>query len=115
MKQKTKDGAGNDGIKDIKIMVLLKYLRNFCRILEIPLINYEVDLILTWSKNCFLSDGIVEDQVSTFAITDTTFYVPAVTLSTQDNAKLLRQIKSGFKTTVNWNNYQSKAAIQASN
>ena len=71
MKQKTKDEAGNDGTKDVKTMVLLKYLSNFWRFLEIPLINYEVDLILTWSKNCFLSDGVVEDQVSTFAITDT--------------------------------------------
>ena len=71
MKQKTKDEAGNDGTKDVKIMVLLKYLINFCRILEIPLINYKIDLILTWSKNCLLLDGVVEDQVSTFAITDT--------------------------------------------
>ena len=49
---------------------------------------------------------------STFAITDTKLYLPVVTLSTQDNAKLLQQLKSGFKRTINWNKYQPKTATQ---
>ena len=46
-------------------------------------------------------------DVGRFAITDTKLYIPVITLSTQDNAKLLQQLKSGFKETFNWNNYQS--------
>ena len=52
---------------------------------------------------------------TTFAITDTKLYVPVITLSTQDKAKLLQQLKSGFKRTINWNKYQSKLTIQALN
>ena len=48
-------------------------------------------------------------------ITDTNFYVPVVTLSTQDNVKLLKQLESGFKGTVNWNKYQSKVTQQILN
>ena len=54
-------------------------------------------------------------QVPTFAITDTKLYDPVVTLSTQDNVKLLRQLKSGFKRTINWNKYRSKVTIQIQN
>ena len=50
----------------------------------------------------------IVNQGTTFTITDTKLYVPVVTLSTQDNAKLLEQLKSGFKRTINWNKYQSK-------
>ena len=49
------------------------------------------------------------------AITDTKLYVPAVTLSTEDNVKLLKQFQSGFKRTINWNKYQSKLTEQAKN
>ena len=51
----------------------------------------------------------------TFAITDIKLYVPVVTLSNQDNAKLLQQLKSSFKRTINWNKYQSKVTIQSPN
>ena len=54
-------------------------------------------------------------QEMAFTITDTKLYIPAVTLSTQGNAKLLQQLKSGFKRTINWNKYQSKVIIQAPN
>ena len=64
----------------------IKYLSNFWRTLEMPLINCEIDLILTWSANCVLSDA--QNQATTFAITDTESYVLVVTLSMQDNAKL---------------------------
>ena len=92
--------------KNVEIMVPLKYLSNFCRTLETPLINCEINLILTWSENCIISNAAA-NQATTFAITDTKFYVPVATL-TEDNAKLLQQLKSGFKRTINWNKYHSK-------
>ena len=77
-------------------MVPLKYLSNFWRTLEIPLINCEVELILTYSTNFVIIYTNVNNQVPTFTIAETNLYVPIVTLSTQDNAKLLPQLKSGF-------------------
>ena len=76
--------------------MLLKYLNKFCRTLEMPLINCSVNPILTWSTDCVTSSATGETK---FAVTDTKCYVPIVTLSTQDNAKLLEQLKSGFKGT----------------
>ena len=73
-------------------MVPLAYLSVFWRSLELPLINCEVNLILTWSANCVFVSTNVVNQSATFAITDTKLYVPVVTLSTQDNAKLLQQL-----------------------
>ena len=69
-----------------------------------PLINCEVNLILTWSKDYVISSATGETK---FAITEIKLYVPIVTLSTQDNAKLLQQLKSGFKKTINWSKYES--------
>ena len=60
------------------------------------MINCKVNLILTWSKDCVITNSTGAGK---FAITDTKLYVPVVTLSTQDNAKLLQQLKSGFKRT----------------
>ena len=65
-----------------------------------PLINCEVELILDWSENCVIMSTNVVNQNTTFTITKTNLYVPVVTLSTQDNAKLLPQLKSGFKKTI---------------
>ena len=69
-----------------------------------PLINCEVNLLLTWSKDCVITNSTGEEK---FAITETKLYVPVKTLSTQDNAKLLQQLKSCFKRTINWNQYES--------
>ena len=88
-------------------MVPLKYLGNFWRNLEMLLINLEINIILTWPVNCVISNA-APNQEKTFAIPDTKLYVPVVTLSTQDNAKLLQQLKSGFKRTINWKQYHSK-------
>ena len=52
---------------------------------------------------------------TTFAITDTKLFVPVVTLSTQDNAKLLQKLKSSFKRTINWNKYETKVSVQVLN
>ena len=69
-----------------------------------PLINCEVSLFLTWSSTCEISSATGETK---FKITEINIYVPVITLSTQDNVKLRQQLKSGFKRTINWNNYQS--------
>ena len=73
-----------------------------------PLINCEVNLILTWSSTCVITNST---GAGTFETTDTKFYVPVVTLSTQENAKLLQQLKSGFKRVINWNKYLSKRGL----
>ena len=88
-------------IRDVEITVPLKYLSNLWRSLEMPLINCEVSLLLTWSSTCVITNSTGKEK---FAINHTKLYV---TLSTQDNANSLQQLKSGFKRTVNWNKYQS--------
>ena len=70
-----------------------------------PFINCEVNLILNWSANCVIAYTDVADQGATFTITETKLYVPVVTLSSQNNAKLLTKLKLGFKRTINWNKY----------
>ena len=92
-------------------MVPLKYLSNFWRTLKMPLINCEVNLILTWYASCLIVYNNDVNQGATFEITRTKIYVPVVTLSTQDNAKLLTQLKSDFKRTINWNKYLSKPEL----
>ena len=104
-KAKITGQTGNNGTKDVEIIVPLKYLSNFWRTLEMPLINCEVNLILTWSSNCVLIATGTQNQNATFAITDTKLYVPVVALSTQENTKFLQQLKSGFKRVINWNKY----------
>ena len=94
----------NGNTKDVEIIVPLNYLSNCWRTLEMLLINCEVNLILTWSKDCVITN--YKDEAK-FAITEIKFYVPVVTLSTQDNAKLLQQLKSNFKRIINWNKYES--------
>ena len=79
------------------------------------LINCEINLILTWSPNCVIVASNVVNKNAIFAITDTKLYVPVVTLSIQDNAKLLQQLKSGFKRVVMWNKYLSKPELLAQN
>ena len=93
-------------------MVPLTYLSTFWRTLEMPLINCEVSLMLTWSSTCVITNSTGEKK---FEITDTKLYVPVVTLSTQDDAKLLQQLKSGFKRVVNWNKYLLKPELLAQN
>ena len=96
--------TGNGGIINVEIMVPLKYLSNFWRTLEMPLINCEVKLILTWSTGCVIIYTDVADQNPLFTITETNLYVPVVTLSTEDKAKLLPQLKLSFKRKTSWNN-----------
>ena len=101
-----------DNEKDVEIMVPLKYLSNFWRNLEMRLISSEVNLILTWSSTRVITNST---GAGAFEITDTKLYVPVVTLSTKENAKLLQQLKSGFKRVINWNKYLSKPELLRQN
>ena len=80
-----------------------------------PLINCEINLIVTCSSRFFIIDNPIADQHPTFTIIYIKVYVPVVTLSTQDNTKLLQQLKSGFKRTINWNEYEPKVTIEQQN
>ena len=107
--------ANKSGKKEVDIAVPLKYLSNFWRALDIRLINCEVSLILTWSRECVITS--MEKRVitntrrdtsptsATFQITDTKLYVPVVTSSTEDDNNFLEQLKSRFKRTIKWNRY----------
>ena len=79
----------------VKIAVPLKYLSNFWRSLEIPLINCKVELSLNWIERCLLTVA----NTAIFEITDAKPYVPIVTLSAEDNAKLSKLLSAGFKRT----------------
>ena len=114
--------TNNGNTKKIDFFFPLKHLSNFWRTLDMPLINCEVNLILTWSKNYVLTDMtarvaqgnnpvIAARTGATFTITDFLItiisYVPVVTLSTQDDNKLLEQLTRGFKRTIKGNKYRS--------
>ena len=88
---------------NVKIVVPLKYLSNFWRLLEIPLINSKVELSLGWYENCILSSA---GDNPIFTITDAKLYVPIVTLSAEDNAKLSKLLGEGFKRSIYWNKYK---------
>ena len=92
-----------------KIAVPLKYLSNFWRSLEMPLINCNYYLKLDWTKDCVVSTN----ADAKFKITKTKLYVPIVTLSSKDNVKLVKLLDKGFKRLVYWNEYKTK--IQARN
>ena len=112
-KTKITGQTNDDGIINVEIMVPLKYLSNFWRTLEIPLINCEVELILMWSAGCVIIYTNVANQNPTFTITETNLCVPVVTLSNQDNAKLLLKLKLGFKRTISWNKQLPKPELLA--
>ena len=90
---------------NVKIVVPLKYLSNFFRSLEMPLINCKIKLNLTWKKECVLSTGAGE---AVFIINDTKLYVPVVTLSKEDNEDFIEQQNKGFQRSIYWNEYKTK-------
>ena len=99
----------NDSLTNVEVVIPLKYLSNFWRNLDIPLINCEVELILTWSKNCVLADmsvnavlnpPVVPPSGATFQLTDTKLYVPVITLSKENGIKPLEKLKFGFTRTI---------------
>ena len=96
----------NNGTKNgVKLAALLKYLSKFWRSLEMPLINCKVELSLDWIENCVLTTAANANK-ATFKITDAKLYVPIVTLSIEDNAKLSKLLGEGFKRSIYWNKYK---------
>ena len=112
----------------MELAIPLKYLGNFLRALNIPLISCEVSLELKWNKNCVIT-SLEERQVdagppvvrdnsptgATLAINDCKLYIPVVTLSKDDETKLLSNLKSGFKREIIWNKYRSQMTTEAIN
>ena len=86
----------------VKIAVPLKYLSNSWRSLEMPSINFKVELSLKWYERCLLT----APTIATFRITDAKLYVPIVTLSIEDNSKLTKLLNEGFKRPIYWNEYK---------
>ena len=95
-----------------KIVLPLKYLSNFFRSLEMPLINCNTDLELNWTKNCVMSSIA---GATTFQITSTNLYIPLVTLSTKDNVNLTKQRNEEFTRSLYWNEYKSKIETKETN
>ena len=95
--------TGDDRIKNgVKIAVPLKYLSNFWRSLEMPLINCKIELSLKWYERCLL----IAATTATFKIADVKLYVPIVTLLIEDNSKLSKLLNEGFKRPIYWNEYK---------
>ena len=116
-----------------KVIVPLKYLSNFWRSLDLPLINCQTELDLSWSRYCVISEisripavpanpsanppvpaGAETQAISaTFQINNAKFYIPVVTLSVIDNIKFLENTKQGFEITISWNKYRSETTTQS--
>ena len=120
--------ANKNGTQTIELAIPLKYLGNFWRALNMPLISHEVSLELKWNKNCVITslerraidennplnrDGALTG--ATLAINDCKLYMPVVTLSKDDEIKLLTNLKSGFKREIIWNKYKSQMSTEAIN
>ena len=97
--------AGGIARRNIKVAVPLKYLSNFFRSLEMPLINCKIKLNLTWKKECVLSN---QAGPAAFIINDTKLYVPVVTLPKEDNKDFIEQQNKGFQRSIYWNEYKTK-------
>ena len=97
-------GTDDNNVNNVKLVVALKYVSNFFRSLEMPLVNCKIDLELKWHKDCMISSvDAAAGQVVSFMITNTKLYVPIVILSTKDNTNLTKQLNEGFKRTIYWN------------
>ena len=117
--------ANKNGTQEVELAIPLKYLGKFWGALNIPLISCEVSLELKWNKNCIITsleqrdiEGGNRDNAptgATLSITDCILYVPVVTLSKDDEIKLLTNLKSGFKREIIWNKYRSQMPMEAKN
>ena len=120
---------GINRTKDVEIVEPLKYVSNFWRTLDMPLINCDINVILTWSEKSVLKRKVTRDAVpaqegnpataavdnptnAIFKTEDTKLYVPVVTLSNKNDTNFLEQLKSGFKRTIKWNKYRSEMTNQ---
>ena len=117
--------VNKNGTQEVELTIPLQYLGNFWRALNIPLISCEVSLELKWNKN-FVITSLEQRDIGrgnrdnapvgvTLAINYCKLYVPAVTLSKDDDFKLLTNLKSGFKREIIWNNYRSQMTTEAIN
>ena len=97
--------VGNITKRSVKVVVPLKYLSNFFRSLEVPLINCKIKLNLTWKKECVLS---IQDGTAVFIINGTKLYAPIVTLSKEDNKDFIKQQNKEFQRSIYWNEYKTK-------
>ena len=109
----------------------LKYLSNFWRFRDLPLINCEIELDLSWSKESIISEisktaavaanppnparEVTERNSSTFQENNIKLYVLVFTLSKNDNIKFLENIKQGFTRTISWNKQRCEITIQPKN
>ena len=120
--------VNKNGTQEVELAIPLKYLGNIWRALNVPLISCEVFLELKWNKNCVITSleerqvdagpPVVRDNAptgATLSITDCKLYVPVVTLSEDDEIKLLTNLKSGFKREIIWNKYRSQMTSEAVN
>ena len=119
--------ANKNGTQEVEIAIPLKFLGNFWRTLNIPLISCEVSLELKWNKNCVITSLqerlnqpplVARDDAptgATLAINGCKLYVPVVTLSKNDEIKLLTNLKSGFTREIEWNKYRSQMSTEATN
>ena len=124
-KNKIIGNTDNSGKKNVELAIPLKYLGNFWRALNMPLISCEVSLELKWNKNCIITSiqreinldgGNTEASTdASLAINDCKLYIPVVTLSKDDEIKLLANLKSGFKREIEWNKYRSQMSAEAIN
>ena len=127
-KNKIIGNTNDEGKQDIELAIPSKYLGNFWGALNIPLISYEVSLELKWNKNCVIT-SLEKRQVdagspvvrgndptgATRAINKCELYVPVVTLSKDDEIKLLTNLKSGLKREIIWNKYRSQMTTEETN
>ena len=117
--------VNKNGTQEVELAIPLKYLDNFRRTLNIPLVTCKVSLELKWDKNCIITSleqrdigGGNRDNAptgATLSITDCKLYVPAATLSKDDEIKLLTNLNSGFKREIIWNKYRSQMTTEAVN
>ena len=120
--------VNKNGTQVVEIAIQLKYLGNFWRALNMPLISCEVSLELKWNKNCVIASlkerqvdagpPVVRDGAPTgpsLAINECKLYIPVVNLSKDDEIKLLTNLKSGFKRKIEWNKYRSQMSTEAIN
>ena len=120
--------VNNEGKKETKIVIPLKYLSNFGRNLDMPLINCQISLTLSWYENSVITSlekPVIEETNpqqgdnsptnAVFKITDAKLYVPVVTLSSEEDNELLNSLKTGFKRIIRWNKYMSQMSNQVAN
>ena len=124
-------GQNKRGTKEVEIAVPLKHLGSFWNSLNTPLVNCEMSLALSWSETCVITSmekrleraaqggnpAVYDDspESAVFEIKDCKLYVPVVTLSAENDNKLLEQLKTGFKRTIKWNKYRSEMSNQTKN